>query len=291
VALLKKVGPISSQERKKVKREARAEEEEKEPEAKKPKLDEVAETDQAMADGDKSTTTGEAEDEPEEEEKEGGRGKLNLIKGKDGERRRGKDDFIAVDDDVMLPCMEHYGLSADFPKEQYMTRACGDAKVIYFIAKGVKDLIDAGLQDKVTVINSGLKGLVRNNKDCDCRYRIAQEGVHFMMPYMTKRIFTISRDDFDKCLNPDPTAIKIFSETFQEGVRPVSVGSFVIVLEGYQDENGKKMMMTMWRCRGDNINGLVAKIELESMKTKLAAIAVKPEAIEVEAVEVQAEAK
>jgi 16S rRNA C967 or C1407 C5-methylase (RsmB/RsmF family) len=272
VALLKKVAPIGARE---TKRLAREEKEQEGPETKKAKLEESTEPDQAMAevpaDGDKATTV-DAEDEPEVE---GGRGKLNLIKGKDGERKRGKDDFIPVDDDVMLPIMEHYGLNADFPKDQYMSRACGDAKVIYYIAKGVKDLIDLGLQDKVTVINSGLKGLVRNNKDCDCRYRIAQEGVHFFMPYMTKRIFVLSREDFGKCLTPDATAINTFSESFQEGVRAVSVGSFCVVLDGYQKDFSRKMMMTMWRCRGDNINGLVAKVELESMKTKLAALEAK----------------
>jgi hypothetical protein len=28
----------------------------------------------------------------------------------------------------------------------------------------------------------------------------------------------------------------------------------------------------MWRCRGDNIQGLVAKVELEAMKSKLSSI-------------------
>jgi 16S rRNA C967 or C1407 C5-methylase (RsmB/RsmF family) len=273
VALLKKVAPIGARETKRLAREEK--EEEEGPDAKRAKLEEGTEVDQAMADvpadGDKESTV-DADDEPEVE---GGRGKLNLIKGKDGERKRGKDDFIPVDDDVMGPIIEHYGLSAEFPKGQYMSRACGDAKVIYYIAKGVKDLIDMGLQDRVTVINSGLKGLVRNNKDCDCRYRIAQEGVHFLMPYMTKRIFVLSREDFGKCLTPDATAITTFSENFQEGVRAVSVGSFVVVLDGYQNDCSRKMMMTMWRCRGDNINGLVAKIELDSMITKLAALEAK----------------
>jgi hypothetical protein len=94
---------------------------------------------------------------------------------------------------------------------------------------------------------------------------------------MTKRIFVLSREDFGKCLTPDATAISSFSEDFQKGVREVSVGSFCVALVGYEKDYSRKMMMTMWRCRGDNINGLVAKVELESMKTKLAALEAKAE--------------
>jgi 16S rRNA C967 or C1407 C5-methylase (RsmB/RsmF family) len=304
VALLKKVGPIGSKETKKVAREG----EDEGPEPKRAKLEEDAEIDQAMADvpadDNRKAASAEVEDKPESaevedkveveaevEEKVGGRGKLNLMRDKDGKRnpKQGKDDFVPVEDAVMQPMIEYYGLSSDFPKGQYMTRAGGDAKVIYYIAKPVKDLIDLGLQDRVTVINSGLKGFIRNNKDCDCRYRIAQEGVHFLVPFIKKRNFVICRDDFNRCMTSEPTPIDSFSEAFRESVRPISVGSFVIVLEGFEEDCSRKMMLTMWRCRGDNVNGLVAKLDLESMKLKLSAIDGKP--VETGAVETEDKVK
>jgi 16S rRNA C967 or C1407 C5-methylase (RsmB/RsmF family) len=83
----------------------------------------------------------------------------------------GREDFVPVDSAVMDEIIQYYGLSNDFPRELYMTRAGGDSKQIYYIARPIKDLIDLGLQRRVTVINTGLKGFARNNQECSCKYR------------------------------------------------------------------------------------------------------------------------
>jgi hypothetical protein len=101
-----------------------------------------------------------------------------------------------------------------------------------------------------------------------------------MIGHMTKRKFAVSSDDFFRCMLPDHIPLAGFSPEFQELVRPIEVGSFVVVLEGYEDETGHKMIMAMWRCRGDNINSLVAKIELESLLVKMRALGIEKSSLD-----------
>ena len=124
----------------------------------------------------------------------------------------------------------------------------------------------------MTVINSGLKAFTRNNKDCDVGYRVAQEGVHFVAPHMTKRKISASLQDFEMCLKGPTVQNKDFSEGFASKIRQLSVGSFVVVLEGYENDYIKKLMIVLWRCRSDCVNYLVSQIEIDGIKSKIRAI-------------------
>lgn len=206
--------------------------------------------------------------------------KGNLLPDKDGVPIEGvgRDDFIPVSDEIMIPLINYYGLSADFPKEQLMARAGGEAhKVLYFISRSIKTLFDLGIQKRLTVINSGLKTFAKNNNHCDCGYRVAQEGIHLLVPYMTKRKIVAELDDFTRCLEgPHALPIDNFSNPFAEAVRPLDVGSFVVVLQGYEGDFSRKMIVVMWRGRGDTLKSLVSRVETAGFKSKLRAIAGEP---------------
>ena len=189
----------------------------------------------------------------------------------------GKDDFAAVRDDIMEPLIEHYGLSNGFDKALYMARACSESKVIYYVGKAVKQLFDLGIQKRVTIVNTGLKGFTRNNRnvaDCAVTYRVCQEGVHFLVPYMTKRKYVVCRDDFRACLQGDGKTIHLskFTDEFRNQVKEESTGSFVVILKGYEDKMDQKLLVCMWKCRGESIDSLVAKVEVDGLLGKLDAM-------------------
>jgi len=196
-----------------------------------------------------------------------------------GGRRRqvdlGGQKFVPTEPSLFPDIVAFYGLKDTFPKEQFMTRAHGDAKVLYFISKAIKSkLIDKGMQDRVTVINSGLRAFERGNREvCQSKYRPVQEAVHFIAPHMTKRKLVADIDNFCKCFTSCAIPIANFpSETFAEQIRSLDLGSFVVALEGYENNVAQKMLCVMWRCRGDNINCLVSKKELLGMKSKVTAL-------------------
>lgn len=281
VALLRKKGTISAKDRRVQRASDSTVVVEAEPPVKKARVEDDDEDDtsptensntkqEVLNDGNKEDGDNDDEDVGDPDE----RAKGNKISDKD----QGKDDFVPVEGGVLDPIVEYYGLTGpEFCRDQFMTRAGGDAKVIYYIGAQVRALIDLGIQDRVTMINSGLKAFVRNNKECDCKYRVAQEGVHFIAPHMSARKFIASKDDFVNCLQTDPTSLAIFSDEFSSAIRPIAVGSFVVVLEGYDDQYHRKMCLSMWRCRGDNINALVAKVEIDGIQSKLQSMEAKKE--------------
>ena len=205
---------------------------------------------------------------------------LKQMKGKDKLRGRGatrgdlgNSDFVNVTEDIFPDLIRFYGFDTNFPTGQIMARMCGDAKVLYFISQAIKErLIDRGIQ-RITVINSGLKAFERSTKDCEVRYRIAQEGIHMIAPYMKKRKLVINFKDFVNCLNAGAIYLETFSDDFKSKTKDLSQGSFVVLLEGYENDISKKMMLVMWRCRAPALNCLVSKTEIDAMKCKLRAIA------------------
>ena len=154
-----------------------------------------------------------------------------------------------------------------------MVRSTGDAKVIYFITKSIKEeLIDHGIQNRVTVINSGLKGFERCSiQEKSAKYRVNQEAIQYVVPYMTKRLISAEMDDFYACINDGFLNLDTFSESFQNSVKELSPGSFVVALKGYEKDVAKKMYLSMWR-RPNCINCFVAKVEMEALTSKMRAL-------------------
>lgn len=125
------------------------------------------------------------------------------------------------------------------------------------------------------VVSSGLKAFQRNrrsDKDNTTQYRVCQEGIAFLVPYMTRRKVVAGLADFRRCLTGNGKAIVLdtFSEAFCSQIQNLTTGSFVVIMEGFEDKlMTEKMVATMWKCRGGSIDGLVAKVEIDEMLSKL----------------------
>lgn len=272
VALLKKTAPTSRREVKQNKRSEDAQETENIPDAgpvskkMKPNDDEFA-VEKVVVDAAEAMEDEKVEDLPAEvDENQKGKKSTDL----------GKDDFVAIDPALFDPMIEFYGFTDDFPREQYMARASGNAKIIFYLGKAVKDnFIDNGLQERITIIGSGVRGFIRNsNMDTDTPYRISQEGAHFLIPYMTKRKVIVGKDDFLACMTGEGKVIPLptFSEEFVNAMSPLSPGPFVVMLKGFENDLSQKLILVMWRCRSDAVNCLVSKVEISGMQTKVASL-------------------
>ena len=205
-----------------------------------------------------------------------GAAKKNFMEDKDGNKHPtlGKDDFTPIAGDLFDPLVDYYGLGANtFRKEQFMVRACGGSKTLYFLSNTVRTkLIDNGIQKRVTIVNSGLKAFQRNNKECEVGYRLSQEAIHFIAPHMTKRKIKASLEDFEQCLVTGTQPLEGFSEAFASKVKPLSMGSFVVCLQGFEDNYLKKLLVVLWKCRGDAVSVMVNENEINGMKSKLRAL-------------------
>jgi hypothetical protein len=119
-----------------------------------------------------------------------------------------------------------------------------------------------------------LKGFERCSiQEKTAKYRVNQEAIQYVVPYMTKRLVTADMDDFTACIKDGFLELDTFSEPFQKSVEELEPGSFVIALKGYEKDVAKKMYLSMWRRPNKCINCFVAKVEMEALISKIRAIA------------------
>jgi 16S rRNA C967 or C1407 C5-methylase (RsmB/RsmF family) len=264
VALFKKVAPLSARAKKKASEIAEQIDKKKfQPEG-------IDESDQGKDDEDS------VENKPKKmkvDESNGGKEETLAQKSKNKFGFNKSESFVAVEEDVIPPIVDYYGMSETFGKNQLMTRAHGGSKLLYFITDSVKrNLIDRGVQDRLQVISSGLRAFQAQDRDGCREYRPCQESIHFIGPHMTKRKLIIDYEDFVNCIKEGFTQISTFSGNVAKQMRELTPGSFVVALKGYENDIQKKFYLVMHRARGDHVQCLIARPELEGIEAKVKSI-------------------
>ncbi|KAK9844371.1 hypothetical protein WJX74_001555 [Apatococcus lobatus] len=103
--------------------------------------------------------------------------------------------------------VDFFGIKPSLPLyRQLVARSPPDMenpKRLYFVAGGLRDLLQVDEQEQLKVTACGLKILERQEfKDAstDCRYRISQEGLPLVLPHVTKQLLRLSPPDFMRLL-------------------------------------------------------------------------------------------
>ena len=169
------------------------------------------------------------------------------------------------------PLEDFYGFKPNFPKDQIMSRTEGNSKQFSFVSKSVRELMNLGIQKRLIIINTGLKALAKNSES-QVDYRVCQQAIPYIVSYMTaKRKIECTFEDFESALSDGHTTIGTFSKGVSEPMMALSLGAFVLIMKGYENDIAKKMMLIMWRARGDKVNCLVNKAEKDGIRRKLKA--------------------
>ena len=86
--------------------------------------------------------------------------------------------------------------------------------------------------------------------------------------------FVVCLEDFKASLSGGGKTVHLskFSKEFEAKVKTLESGSFVILLEGYENRLDLKLVVTLWKCRGDSVDALVAKAEMEALLKKVDAL-------------------
>ena len=145
----------------------------------------------------------------------------------------------ANDDDPDIQFIKsYYGLGSDFPTEQLVS-SDEHFKKIYLISKEVSDFLYTDVfKHQVNLINLGVHVFQRNQSKSpagECIYRVVQDGLVNLVPYMSKRVVrTANFELFKKMImqryNP-VTLEHLKDEAFFKEVDDLTTGCFVFVLE------------------------------------------------------------
>uniref|UniRef100_A0A8C1A059 tRNA (cytosine(34)-C(5))-methyltransferase n=1 Tax=Castor canadensis TaxID=51338 RepID=A0A8C1A059_CASCN len=141
--------------------------------------------------------------------------------------------FIPEDDPLFPPIEKFYALDPSFPRMNLLTRTTeGKKRQLYMVSKELRNVL-LNNSERMKVINTGIKVWCRNNsgEDFDCAFRLAQEGIYTLYPFINSRIITVSMEDVKILLTQEnPFFRKLSSDTYSQA-KDLVKGSVVLKYE------------------------------------------------------------
>ncbi|XP_059509898.1 RNA cytosine C(5)-methyltransferase NSUN2 isoform X2 [Stegostoma tigrinum] len=141
--------------------------------------------------------------------------------------------FLSEDDPIFLPIQKFYQLDPSFPKSNVLTRTHeGKKRHLYMVSKELRNVLLHN-SERMKVINMGIKVLSRNNdgEEFGCAFRLAQEGIYTINPYINERIIKICIEDVMVLLTQENPFIGKLTSEPQKQAKKLSMGSVVLKYE------------------------------------------------------------
>ncbi|KAJ1203524.1 hypothetical protein NDU88_007309 [Pleurodeles waltl] len=138
--------------------------------------------------------------------------------------------FLPEEDPLFPPILKFYGLAPSFPQKNLLTRTQeGKKRQLYMVSKELRNVL-LNNSEKMKVINTGIKVLCRNNdgEQYGCAFRLAQEGIYTLYPFINARIVTVSVADIKVLLTQENPFFSKFSKTTQMHTKDLPMGSIVL---------------------------------------------------------------
>ncbi|XP_064409395.1 RNA cytosine C(5)-methyltransferase NSUN2 isoform X2 [Latimeria chalumnae] len=137
--------------------------------------------------------------------------------------------FLSEDDPVFPPIQKFYELTPSFPKLNVLTRTHeGKKKHLYMVSKELRNVL-LNNSERMKVINTGVKVWSRNNdgEQFGCAFRLAQEGIYTVYPYINSRVIKVSVEDISVLLTQENPFLTKFSTEVQKQAKNFAMGSIV----------------------------------------------------------------
>uniref|UniRef100_A0A8C2GWV6 tRNA (cytosine(34)-C(5))-methyltransferase n=1 Tax=Cyprinus carpio TaxID=7962 RepID=A0A8C2GWV6_CYPCA len=138
--------------------------------------------------------------------------------------------FLTEDDPIFPPIQAFYDLSPDFPKLNVLTRTHeGKKRHLYMVSKELRNVL-LNNSERMKVINTGVKVWSRNNdgEQFGCAFRLAQEGIYTLCPYIRARIINISVEDVKVLLTQENPFLSKLGDDAHTQAKKLEMGSIVL---------------------------------------------------------------
>uniref|UniRef100_A0A8C8I0G9 tRNA (cytosine(34)-C(5))-methyltransferase n=1 Tax=Oncorhynchus tshawytscha TaxID=74940 RepID=A0A8C8I0G9_ONCTS len=138
--------------------------------------------------------------------------------------------FLTEDDPVFPPIESFYDLSPDFPKINVLTRTHeGKKRHLYMVSKELRNVM-LNNSERMKVINTGVKVWSRNSdgEEFGCAFRLAQEGIYTLFPYIRSRMITVSVEDIKILLTQENPYLSKLEEDAHQQAKKMGMGSIVL---------------------------------------------------------------
>ncbi|XP_033010199.1 RNA cytosine C(5)-methyltransferase NSUN2 [Lacerta agilis] len=141
--------------------------------------------------------------------------------------------FLSEDDSLFSPIQTFYALDPSFPKMNLLTRTQeGKKRQLYMVSKEIRNVL-LNNSEKLKVINTGIKVWSRNSdgEQFGCAFRLAQEGIYTLYPFINARIVNASIEDVKVLLTEENPFLSKLSNEVRNQVKGMAMGSIVLQYE------------------------------------------------------------
>ncbi|XP_058475728.1 RNA cytosine C(5)-methyltransferase NSUN2 isoform X2 [Solea solea] len=138
--------------------------------------------------------------------------------------------FLTGEDPVFTSIQSFYDLSPDFPKLNVLTRTHeGKKRHLYMVSKELRNVLQNN-SERLKVINTGVKVWSRNSdgEEFGCAFRLAQEGIYTLQPYIRSRIIKVSVEDIKVLLTQENPFLSKLEEDAHTQAKKLNMGSIVL---------------------------------------------------------------
>ncbi|KAM6904344.1 RNA cytosine C(5)-methyltransferase NSUN2 [Lycodopsis pacificus] len=138
--------------------------------------------------------------------------------------------FLTEEDPVFTTIQSFYDLSPDFPKLNVLTRTHdGKKRHLYMVSKELRNVL-LNNSERMKVINTGVKVWSRNSdgEEFGCPFRLAQEGIYTLQPYIRSRIIRVSVEDIKVLLTQENPYLSKLEEDAHAQAKKLVMGSIVL---------------------------------------------------------------
>lgn len=145
---------------------------------------------------------------------------------------------------IISSIKEYYGFDNEFPFEQLVTHSKIQKK-LNFVSKGVYNLLKYDNRNQLKIMAVGVKLFSINKKTLDktgqecCVYRVCQDGLMYVIPFMRKRVYFCGKELFIQLIKGvDVRHSELPSQELRILLDNLSSGCLVmILLKNFETQN------------------------------------------------------
>uniref|UniRef100_A0A8D0L653 tRNA (cytosine(34)-C(5))-methyltransferase n=1 Tax=Sphenodon punctatus TaxID=8508 RepID=A0A8D0L653_SPHPU len=129
--------------------------------------------------------------------------------------------FLSEDDPLFPPIQKFYALDPSFPKMNLLTRTQeGKKRQLYMVSKEIRNVL-LNNSERLKVINTGIKVWSRSSdgEQFGCAFRLAQEGIYTLYPFINARIVNVCIEDVQLLLTQENPFLSKFSDETHKRVK------------------------------------------------------------------------
>lgn len=189
--------------------------------------------------------------------------------------------FLSPEHPVLVKCKEFFGISDEFPLDVLLVRnnSGEPTRSIYYVDPVMKPLLELN-ESKLKIVHSGIRMFTFQRKDVPCEWRIQNEGVRIITPFLGKRVITYAGEsakalELLRSLATDNfTKFSFLREhhnsEFFELIEPIAEGCMVLKI---CQKAGPELLFPIWRGKG-TCNLMLPKEDLDELKHRMFGIGV-----------------